>query len=467
MALAIAVAAISVLPSTASAASWRVIGEHDQENFATSAAVRGPDGTLHVVYADDVVSGDNGLRYRTISTAGVISAPSTVIANWVNVTNPDIELVAGVPTVYWGGQGSTDVSNPTSSGQAWSATLTAGVWSAPTAFTTNGTAYASTSFSTAIDNAGAPWGTWTSTSILYTHAGATAAGTETNLGTDCCDYATNLGRDQVTGALMLNFYSNATGRVGYWTRQVAPTLGAATRLVGGVTSSGDALSANTRLAAAERTTGGVYSAFCDTYPICTGIRVAAGTSAGLRYRLTESMVPTIADGIWTAPAPDGRMWLMWSNRSRTYIARSNKALTKWGTLQAIANPPRTDTNWRVTGEGSRGPLDLFANASTTAGAGTQTREWMIRVLPALTLTPSSARLINNRARVVTFRLTDAGDRVMGAQVRFRGVVRTTNALGYVRFGIPAGTRVGRYYATGYATGYNGAIGTVLLLAPRR
>ena len=182
--------------------------------------------------------------------------------------------------------------------------------------------------------------------------------------------------------MILNYFSNVTGKVGYYQRQVSPSLGDAVKLP---STSGDALSRTERAPAAARTTGGVYTAYCDVYPTCTGLRVARAGGSSLRLRLTDAQVPTIPGSTWTTPAPNGRMWLTWANRSGAFAVRSNKALTKWGPIQRVAAPRGSDTIWYTGGEGSRGFLDLFANITTRADG---TRIYAERVKPALTLTPA-------------------------------------------------------------------------------
>ena len=429
---------------------WKVVSERSGKNLDESSSVRAADGTLHVVYTDDVAVSSEGIRYRTLSPNGAWSAPETVVAGWVGVTNPDIELVGGVPHVFWGGQRSTDVSDPASSGQAWYASRAGGSWTLAAAPSSNlSTAYASSQFSTALAGDGTPWGAWTGTFGLRIHSGLAAGAEEPSLSNGCCDYGANLERDAATGDIYATYYSNADSGEGYFTQRVAPSVGDRVKLPG---LGADALSRNKRLAAAARTTGGVYAAYCDRYPSCTGVRVAAVSGPTLRLRLADAANP---EAVWTAAAPQGRLWLSWADSRGVWAVRSNRALTQWGAQQLLKGPRGWDGIWQVNGEGSRGFLDVFANVSTDDDF----KVWHTRVRPKLSIFPPLVLSKNNVARTVTLRLTDAGDPVVG-KIAFRGEVKTTNVLGYASFVVPAGAKRGAVAATGTASGYVAGRGTV-------
>ena len=72
--------------------------------------------------------------------------------------------------------------------------------------------------------------------------------------------------------------------------------------------------------------------------------------------------------------------------------------------------------------------------------------------PKLSINPPVLISRNNIARIVTLRLTDAGDPVPGT-IRFRGTTKVVNAAGYATFVVPAGAMRGAMPATGSSTGY--------------
>ncbi len=430
---------------------WRVVSERSGANLDEASSVRASNGVLHVVYHEETGTSD-GLRYRTLSAAGAWSAPEAIASGWASINNADIELVGGAPHVFWGGQRSVDVSDPASSGQGWYASRAAsGTWTLSAApFTSLSTAYASSELSTALATDGTPWATWTGTFGLRVHTGLATGANEPSLSKHCCDYASNVGRDAKTGDIFAVYYSNADTGKGYFTQRVSPTTGDRVLLAGGRYAN-NALSRIKRLAAASRTAGGVYSAYCDRYPSCTSIRVAAVTGPSLRLALPSA---ANAETVWTAAAPLGRMWVSWADAKGVWVARSNMALTKWGAYQPLKGPRNFDTVWSTGGEASRGPLDLFANVTVKG----DTRMWHQRVKPKLAVT-APAMTHSDMTRTISLRLVDAGDPVIGT-IRFGGVTKATNALGYATFTIPRGTRTGSYPAVGSARGYVAGSGTV-------
>ncbi|MCW2928672.1 MAG: hypothetical protein JWM86_2640 [Thermoleophilia bacterium] len=442
--------AVAIAAPTASA--WQVVSEHGGINFDEASTVRGADGALHIVYKDLGDGSVGGVRYRTLSTAGVLGAPETAVGGWQGVNNPDIELIAGAPHVFFSGLQSSDSSNPFNGGQAWTSNRASGAWAlSPTPMSQANTVYPSTQVSSALDGSNQPWITSTSTFNVLVHTGFATAGAEANYQptNGCCGYGSNLGVG-ADGSVFLAYYSNATDQGGYWMQQLAPTVGAPT-LLPRIGTSG--LSRGSRIPLVSRVGGGVYAAYCDVYPTCSGIRLAAQGRPSLRLALTNAQVPTVADSVWAAAGPSGRIWLTWTNRDGLYLTRTNKAVTKWEPVQKLALPRVIDTPWSTTAEGSRGWLDIVATLGVTNAAGaTEIRAWHQRAKPKLSLVAPLAVQHSNRARTVLLRLTDAGDPVVG-KVRFRGVTRTTNVRGYASFTIPRGTRTGSYVASATATGY--------------
>lgn len=451
LAFATVLIAALLAPSTAAAVTvpivinpWRVVSERSGTNLDEAAEVRGADGTLHVIYTNDESVSSEGIRYRTLSRGGAWSAPETVISGWTGITNPDIELVGGVPHVFWAGIRTTDSADPAHTGQAWYASRVGGAWNMSAApFSNDSYAYAGSPLSTALAGDGTPWATW-SKGGRRLHSGLATGAAEPNLTTTCCDYAANLGRDAATGDIYTTYYADRDSDNGYFTQRVAPTLGDRVLLPGG--RYGDsALSRGHRLAAASRTTGGVYSAYCDRYPSCVGIRVGAVTGPSLRLRLPGA---ANAETVWTAAAPLGRMWVSWADSRGVWAVRSNKALTQWGALQLLKGPRNFDSVWGTTGNAERGTYDLFANISV----GSDYRIWQTRVRPKLSIFPPVLLSKNNVARTVKLRLTDAGDVVPGT-IRFRGTTKAVDALGYASFVVPAGATRGVQPAIGSSTGY--------------
>jgi hypothetical protein len=125
-----------------------------------------------------------------------------------------------------------------------------------------------------------------------------------------------------------------------------------------------------------------------------------------------------------AAAPDGRFWLMWERNGTIYATRTNKAVTRVGARTAL-KPPQGGSVYGLWGEGTAGPLDLFANVLRGMQAF-----WHQQVWPKLTLTARSART-SGGGRTLLFRVADAGDPVAGAKVVAGGITATTDARGSV------------------------------------
>lgn len=443
----VTVCAVMMILAGSASAAWRQVSERSGSNTDVIGSVRGTDGTLHLIYRDVESASLTGLRYRTISPSGVLGAPMTVQTGWTGgVNNPDLEFVGGTLTAFWGGVSGTS-PDPLTSGKAWSAAFDGATFNrAAEAMTVASNPYASGEISSAVATDGTPIISWQQTGWLGIHAGLASTGAENNLSTGCCQYATNLATDPATGSVYVAYTSNQTDANGAYLQMVYPTVGAATRV--STTPITEFLGRSKRIAAVPRTTGGgVYTAFCDTYPDCTRIRIAGSNGVTRTYR---PRIDANAEEVWLAAGPDGRMWLaIADNGERLDVIRSNKAMTRWSAPQRVAFPRGIESAWYLAGDGARGPLDLLANVTV----GASTFAYHNRIKPLLALAPSPSRVRNNRARRVTFTVTDAGDRMAGARVVFRGRRVTTNSRGQASFTVPAGTSARTYSASATMTGY--------------
>jgi hypothetical protein len=151
-----------------------------------------------------------------------------------------------------------------------------------------------------------------------------------------------------------------------------------------------------------------------------------------------------------AAAPEGRLWLLWEQSGSIFAARTNKAATKVGAVNAL-KPPSGGTIYRLNGDGSAGPLDLIANVQ----AGGQQGLWHQQVLPKLQLTASTRAA--GAGRTITFRVLDAGDPVAGATVKAGGRSLKTAANGQATL---KQATVARIKATATKAGYAPASATV-------
>ena len=145
-----------------------------------------------------------------------------------------------------------------------------------------------------------------------------------------------------------------------------------------------------------------------------------------------------------AAGPGGRLWAFWFQRSPVDAVcgtRSNPEVTRFGRVVRVKAARGTDSLFELTGEGSRGALDVLLLADATGG----TANWHQRILPGLTL---SAKVQRNGK--VTFSVTDAGDPVGRVKVTLvGGESKTTGPDGTARFSLARG----RYRATARKRGY--------------
>ncbi len=158
----------------------------------------------------------------------------------------------------------------------------------------------------------------------------------------------------------------------------------------------------------------------------------------------------VPDSIGLAVAPSGRIWAFWAEKAATpsgYVVvarRSNRAATRFGPRLAIAPPPGTVNLTEAAGNAQTGPLDLLL---TSQHSNVDTAAWHRQFITGVSLfpTPRAAK----PGQKVTFLVTDAGDPVRRARVRFGTRSGRTNAKGQVTLRAPAATTIATVTASGY------------------
>lgn len=137
-----------------------------------------------------------------------------------------------------------------------------------------------------------------------------------------------------------------------------------------------------------------------------------------------------------------------------FVTRTNKAVTAFEPVQKLESVKGAQ-HFRLDGEGSAGPLDLFA--AVTVDGGPKDATYQTHVLPQLSISFTRRTLSSGSVRV-TVRVTDAGDPIQGARVSgLPGGSKTTGANGRAVFTIPASRR-GSYRVTASKAGYKSAVG---------
>jgi hypothetical protein len=111
------------------------------------------------------------------------------------------------------------------------------------------------------------------------------------------------------------------------------------------------------------------------------------------------------------------------------VTRTNKAVTRFEPVQSLRTPSGVASYVRLEGEGSGGPLDLFADLGFFKNSNDGSYHQQVRPLLSLVATKRTLR----RGKLqVTVRVLDAGDPISGARVTgLPGGAKTTNARGIV------------------------------------
>ena len=415
--------------------TWSRITDVRGENTDEVGLARTGDGVLHAAWPKRTIS-QGQIWHTAIAPGGSIGASVPATGRWDAVDNPDlVVLPSGGLRLFFGGlgsifaQGGIQSSSAPASGAAWTPFGARVSQSSSAAGPVGATVLAD----------GTPVFTWASGTDMFAHAGLSNGSADFNVGPSpyCCYYLPNVERDLRSSQVVVAYHSLVVGEHGIFVRRILPTTGPK-RLVPGSLSKGDFTVPDMRTPLVARSTGGLYLAFCGGYPGC---RTARLWRVGAAKPMTVAVDGGIED-VNASAGPNGRIWMMWQNRSRNriYATRSNRAATRFGPPTTVKPPAGTSSIWKVDGEGSYGELDLFASVSTPNSLAT----WHTQVQPRLMLKCRGGA-------IVRCRVADAGDAVDHASVKLAGRTLTTNAKGRVGIDLPPG----RLIVTATKAGFKG------------
>jgi hypothetical protein len=452
-----ALAALALLvPATAEGGppgTWTKVTGIGQANLNIDrlSAARTADGALHFVSVRR--SGLGGTVYhRTLSANAKQLGPTTDIYTYPGGIN-DSPLLLPAPGglraffagLYFGSALDQGLATATSTnGAAWVVKPSLASHANPAA-----AVYAAYGIGGALLKDGTALTAWGSTAAGF-HVGIDPLTADIAYSSGCCDYDPGVGVDAVSGQAVFawKFIGN-DGSQGTVARAVA--LG----------------SPRIQLPGAAAAETGSMTAITGRLGGQTGIYVAyqRGTNQFLSrpavWRYGSSTATTLASkggarSVGISQAPEGRLWVFWHRDGRLYARRSNKAATHWGATRAVAPAKGTQTIYRVAGEGSAGPLDIFG---LFGRAGSDLGYWQTRVLPVLTLTSAKGKTttfkkggkIVKKAQV-TFKVTDVGDPVAGALVSVGGAgSKKTGADGKATFTLFSGAHTAHAKKAGYVS----------------
>lgn len=392
--------------------------------------------SLQVLWPQQQSSSAQAYFTAILDAAGRVSTPAQqAFPEWDAVTkNPTLISLAGQRFLSFSGL------NPGRSGAQYFATSGDGLaWDVSTgSMSETQSAYAAYG-SDAIDNAGTPvWvGNAGSTAGIRWHVGTSPAN-PAPAGTDqsyslagCCAYNAAAARDEATGVVWASFYSNssATTENGIQVGQILPAAAGWGQAPGSVQiEDGRASSSDPdqQVAMAARAGGGVFVAYKVGYPsakLLRILRVDNGATMDIPVRGNVRSVSMGAD-------PAGRIWVAWNQDNRMRAVHTNQAGTRLGSVGVWGAPRGTDTMWKVTTAGSEAGADVVVTATTRSAINV----WHTQITRTLTVKASPASV--RRGSSVTFTVTDAGDAVSGATVRFGGRSATTNGSGRATINAP-------------------------------
>jgi hypothetical protein len=434
---------------------WTRISDPTGTNVDEVGIARTPDGVLHVAWLrkdGDAVD----LMQTAIGKGGrTLGSPATIVSGWSRIANPALVVSpdGGLRAVF-GGTRSTDPGETNTSLNTAAAGESGVGWTLTTgsiAKTMN--AYASPA-GAALERDGTPVTAWATTFGLGIHVGLDPSADDQIVQTACCAYQPQLATDAASGRVVLGWDSNASGAHGIYLQAVAPA--GAKRLAPGSAASPDADEQHTAISA-RLGAAGVYLAYCGGgTTFCRNVLLwRYGGRKPLAVAKAPDATSQAGERVALGRGPQGRLWVMWERGDRIYAARTNKAATRVGPAVSTATPRGTSAIWKLDGDGADGPLDLLASVSTGAGIAT----WHTWLLPPLTLTATVHA--HGEKRQLAVAVTDAGDPVPGARIRFKSSgyhlmapkPYATDAHGRLTLTLPAVQGTGSLTLTATKPGY--------------
>ncbi|MCX6432879.1 MAG: hypothetical protein NTX29_08830 [Actinobacteria bacterium] len=404
--------------------------------------------SLQVLWTQGMSSSKESYLTAILDARGHVTTPASVaIADWNGLTaDPTLTTVAGQRFLSFSGlnPGRTGAQYFATSGDGLSWGVSDGSMSATQS------AYAGYG-SDLTDNAGTPvWvGNPGSTAGVTWHVGTSSnpapAGSDGVFAlSGCCAYNAAVARDQASGAVYTAFYSNASSPVekGIQIGQILPAQGAFSQAPGSVTTNDygtNSTDPGQRVAMAARAGGGVYVAYKIGYPSTKTIRILRVDNGATLDFPVSGNVRSVSMGA----DPAGRIWVSWNQDSKMRAVHTNKAGTVLGSIGTWGAPRGTETMWKTTVNGSESGADIVVTATTSSAINA----WHTQIERTLTVKAGAAR----HGSGVKFTVTDAGDPVSGATVRFGSRTGRTNGAGKVTITAPGS---GRVKATAKKGGYN-------------
>ncbi|MCW2955049.1 MAG: hypothetical protein JWQ48_4219 [Conexibacter sp.] len=461
---AAAVAAAILLTVAGSAAAaraqrWQQIGSGAMNISDQVGLARTSDGVLHVAWRRGAAAQE--LLQTSITAAGTVRAPLSVVSGWATVGSPALVAQGQVLSAFFPGTPTLVTGDP-----RFGLDLARSPGAA-TAWMVNPTAIAQSQFSGASTPAAAV--TPSGSSLQAWHA---PEGTVVHVGLDPAVPAVGgygAGTDQALattpdGQAKVAWCTNLGARTGVFVAGVDPAGGTRIGAPLLLPQTGRC-PADTRVAlAAPRYANPFKHVLGDPHAyVWDSFLVAASDDSGRRVRLFQVTRdtrdfsrynlwtgPTVSTGqsfkqqiaLALAPQYDGGIWLGWyDSDSGGLVFRHSFNAIDWGAAVSVALPAHGSiSQLQLDAQDDR--VDVVARV---ADAENRVGLFATQVRPGLTLEAGSRLGIKRRG----FHVLDANRAVGRATVRVAGRTLTTSASGFAKADLPPGA----YRATASKAGY--------------
>lgn len=437
LAATVALAALAASASAGQAGRWTQITRAHNGAASNLGLARGKNGILHVFWAGPARAPYPTITDTQVSPAGVVGRKSPVVSGWDSVHPPAaVAAPDGSIHVLISGQKVNSNTDPYS---GLNEAVGPGSWSlgAHAFGTFQITVPSSADVGVAMLKSGELVSVWRSATTMLFQAGVDPSTQPQNITPPGLGEAPVIAVDQASGDAVVAYRHVSDGADFF--RRVLPGVGAPQAMPAAKVQAP---------AIAARAGGGVFSAYAVDGTNVRLLRFGGQARAVPVPKGTRVLVAGLAAG------PDGRLWIFYGNEQQTFVTRTSRGVSGFEPVQIFKSPPGTVQYFRLEGEGSAGPLDLFADV--TVDGQTRDGSYHVHVFPALSLrvTKAGGRL--------TVRVVDAGDPVAGARVTgLPGGAKTTDAKGAVVVAVPAGKK-GSVAVAATKAGYVAASGRVSL-----
>jgi hypothetical protein len=410
-------------------------------NFAEPGLARTSDGVLHVVYTRRNGNKEDLIALE-ISPNGKVGPDAVAIGGWASMSHPDLlRMPDGTLRAFFGGIRSTNPGETNKRLSTATAPASGGPWTLkPGDVVQAPSAYATGVAGAGLAKDGTPISTWSVSPGLGYHYGVNGGDPDRSIPqSGCCLYTPDVGVDSASGQAWVGFHSNESASPGLYVNAIGPAgpQGGRKLAPGSVTGKSSIYPGNRASLTGRIGAGGVYLFYGQGYPTFKTLALWKVDTANPHLVIKADR----NEHANVAPAPDGRLWLMWEQNGTIFATRTNRAATRIGGVNAIRVPGGASI-YRLNGEGSAGPLDLIANMSS----GGQFL-WHQQVWPKLLVSGKRA------GKTIVFTVTDAGDPVAAATVKAGGKTLKTAANGRATL---AKAPVGRVKASASKAGYAAA-----------